>query len=111
MSLADTLVSSTTAAYAVVHDDLWTVLGEGGLAGVVFSGDAQAESPFILETGQGEDNREKTMLHVSRPAPPLESNMLLQGKGVRWCVIAVDDNPVNDRVKFTLVRSVEQKGS
>lgn len=110
MALADTLAFSVQGAYNAIHADVWTVLGPGDIAGTTFSGDAQTESPVVMDTDLGADAREKTMLYVDRPAPAFTRNLQISGKGARWRIVGdVDDNPANYRVKFEIVKIAEGK--
>lgn len=102
MSLADVATRSVSAAFNAVHADVWRILS-GSMAGSVFMGEAQSEAPHVLETELGSDSRERTYLYVDRPAPPLVRLVRIEGKGVVWQVVGeVDDNPVNDRIKFEI---------
>lgn len=104
MSLADSMIRRAAPAYNAVQCDVWTVLS-GSAAGQTFFGDAQTESPVILDTDLGQDAREKTMLYVDRPAPVLNRAAIISGKGASWQVIgSIDDNPANDRIKFEIVK-------
>jgi hypothetical protein len=104
MSLADSIIHSAAPAYNVIHADTWRILS-GTQAGTEFQGDAQTESPLVLDTDLGSDGREKTVLYVDRLAPELSLGMLISGKGCSWRLVGtIDDNPANDRVKFEIVK-------
>lgn len=110
MSLADEAIRLTGAAFSAVHADEWLILGTGALAGTKFRGDAQTESPVVLDSDVGSDAREKTMLYVDRTAPAIQRGFILSGKGAQWRVVGdVDDNPANYRIKFEVVKIVPGK--
>lgn len=108
MSLADDLTLSTSAAWNSVHADSWTILGPNN-GGETFTGDAQTESPMMIDGALGDDSREKILLYCFRPGPPLNRGTRIQGRGSRWVVVDREDNPVNSRIKFEIQKLVDGK--
>lgn len=109
MSLASDLIRSVAPAYNAVHEDAWRI-ESGPLGGTSFNGDAQTETPIVLDTDLGSDARAKTVLYVDRPAPDLTQGMRLSGLGWLWSVVGIkDDNPANDRVKFEIQKLIPSK--
>lgn len=103
MSLADSLIATASAAWNSVHAEQWRIL-TGAWAGTSFTADAQAESEIELESNLSRDARERIILYVYRPGPALDAKDRVAGKSAQWRVEAREDNPVNPRIKFSLVK-------
>lgn len=102
MALADDIIGLIRPAHDVIHADEWTVL-TGADTGLRFSGVAEIETPLSLDGDLTTDVRAASVLWVGREAPALQPGYLLSGRGATWRVVgSMDDNPLNDRIKYEI---------